>query len=192
MDNIYCYSGTYILKNKLDIHDNALLLQAETRLVAIRLYQLYEKPICGNFDYNHLCSIHRHIFQDLYDWAGKPRIVNIAKTSMFCMVQFMPDYAQSIFQAYYNDCIRIKDNPEEFIHVLTNHYADLNALHPFREGNGRSQREFARELCLKCGYAFDITHTNHEEMLSASVESLDDGDNSSLETIFQKCITPLG
>ena len=81
--------------------------------------------------------------------------------------------------------------PEEFIHVFTGHYADLNALHPFREGNGRSQREFARELCLKCGYAFDLRQTNHEEMLSASIESLDKGSNAGLEAIFQKCIMPL-
>lgn len=191
MDNTYCYPNTSILKNKLDIHDNAILLQAETRLAAIRLYQLQEKPIRGNFDYNHLCSIHRHIFQDLYDWAGNPRTVNIAKANLFCLVQFMPDYAQSIFPAYYNSCMRVKDSLEEFIHVFTNHYADLNALHPFREGNGRSQREFARELCLQCGYAFDLRHTNHMEMLSASIESLDKGSNTDLETIFRKCITPL-
>lgn len=87
--------------------------------------------------------------------------------------------------------MRAKDSPEEFIHVFTEHYANLNALHPFREGNGRSQREFARELCLKCGYAFDLQHTNHAEMLAASIESLDRGRNTGLETIFRKCITPL-
>ena len=189
MDKIYCYPDTSILINKLDIHDKTLLLQAETRLASIRLYQLQEKPIRGNFDYDHLCSIHRHIFKDLYDWAGKPRTVNIAKTNLFCLVQFMPCYAGSIFPAYYNDCMHTKNNPEEFIHAFTNHYADLNALHPFREGNGRSQREFARELCLKCGYAFDLRHTNHAEMLAASIESLDKGSNASLEGIFRKCIT---
>lgn len=191
MDNTYCYPDTSILKNMLDIHDKSLLLQAETRIAAIRLYQLQEKPIHGNFDYDHLCSIHRHIFQDLYGWAGKPRTVNIAKKNMFCLVQFMPGYAQSIFPAYYNDCMRTKDNPDKFIHVFTEHYADLNALHPFREGNGRSQREFARELCLKCGYAFDMTHTDHDEILSASIESLDKGNNTKLESIFQKCVKPL-
>lgn len=191
MDNTYCYPDTSILKNKPDIHDKSLLLQAETRIAAIRLYQLQERPIHGNFNYDHLCSIHRHIFQDLYGWAGELRTVNIAKKNMFCLVQFMPSYAQSIFPAYYNDCMRVKNNPEEFIHVFTEHYADLNALHPFREGNGRSQREFARELCLKCGYSFDMTHTNHEEILAASIASLDKGDNAKLEAIFRKCTTPL-
>ena len=191
MDKVYCYPDTSILINRLDIHDKSQLFGAETSLVAVRLYQLYQNPIKGKFDYNHLCRIHHYIFQDLYSWAGKTRTVNIAKTSLFCLLQFIPNYAESIFPAYCNDCMKAKDDPEEFIHVFTAHYADLNALHPFREGNGRSQREFARELCLKCGYAFDLRHTNHEEMLSASIESLDKGSNAGLEAVFQKCITPL-
>ena len=164
---------------------------AEIRLVAIRLYQLQEHPIQGNFDLNHLCRIHEHIFQDLYPWAGKIRTVNIAKTNMFCLVQHIQTYAQSVFPSYYTDCMRVKDNPERFIHVFTSHYADLNALHPFREGNGRTQREFARELCLKCGYILDLTHTDHEEMLTGSIKSFDRGDNSGLEAVFRKCIRPL-
>lgn len=191
MDKVYCYPDTSILINRLDIHDKDKLLTTETSLVAIRLYQLYQNPIRGSFDYDHLCRIHQHIFQDLYIWAGKTRMVNIAKTSLFCLVQFIPSYAESIFPAYLNDCMRAKDNSEKFIHVFTEHYADLNALHPYREGNGRSQREYCRELCLKCGYSFDLRHTNHEEMLFASIESLDKGSNAGLEAIFRKCITPL-
>lgn len=190
MDKVYCYPDTSILKNKLGIHDKSQLFAAETSLAAVRLYQLYQNPIKGCFDYNHLCCIHQHIFQDLYSWAGKTRTVNIAKTSLFCLVQFIQSYANNVFPAYYNDCMRTKDDPEEFIHVFTEHYADLNALHPFREGNGRSQREYCRELCLKCGYSFDLRCTNHEEMLSASIESLDMDSNASLEAIFRKCITP--
>lgn len=129
MDKIYCYPDTSILKNKLGIHDKDQFLAAETSLAAVRLYQLYRNPIKGKFDYNHLCCIHQHIFQDLYSWAGKTRTVNIAKTSLFCLVQFIQSYANSIFPAYYNDCMRAKDDPEEFVHVFTEHYANLNALH---------------------------------------------------------------
>ena len=107
---------------------------------------------------------------------------------MFCLVQHIQTYAQTIFPSYYTDCVRVKDNPERFIHVFTSHYADLNALHPFREGNGRSQREYARELCLKCGYILDLTH---KEMLMESIISFDKGNNSGLEAVFRKCIRPL-
>ena len=96
MDKVYCYPDTSILKNKLDIHDKDRLLMAETSLVAVRLYQLYKNPIRGSFDYKHLCRIHHHIFQDLYSWAEKTRTVNIAKTNLFCLVQFIPGYAESI------------------------------------------------------------------------------------------------
>lgn len=191
MDNVYCYPGSSVLKNKLNIYDKDRLCQAEIRLVAIRLYQLQESPIRGDFDFNHLCRIHRHIFQDIYSWAGEIRTVNIAKGNMFCLVQYIRTYAQTIFPAYYKDCIRMKDDFEGFVHAFTKHYADLNALHPFREGNGRAQREFARELCLKCGYALDLTQTGHEEMLEGSIVSFDKGDNAGLEIIFRKCIRPL-
>ena len=67
----------------------------------------------------------------------------------------------------------------------------MNALHPFREGNGRTQREFARELCLKCGYIFDLTRTTHEEMLSASILSFNKGDNSEFIDIFSRSIIPI-
>lgn len=192
MDKVYCYPDTDILKNKLNIHDAGRLLETEIRLVSIRLYQLYANPISGSFDFAHLCNIHHHIFQDVYDWAGKPRTVNIAKgNSLFCPVLNLSGYADDIFRSYYKDCMRAKSNPEEFIHVLAEHYADLNALHPFREGNGRSQREFCRELCLKCGYLFDLTNTCRDEMLQASIDSLDKGNNTGLEAAFGKCIIPL-
>ena len=191
MADVYGYPDSSVLKNKLGIHDKEQLLMAEIRLVTIRLYQLQEQPVHGNFDLNHLCRIHEHIFQDLYPWAGKIRTVNIAKTNMFCLVQHIQTYAQTIFPSYYMDCMRVKDKSERFISVFTEHYADLNALHPFREGNGRTQREFARELCLKCGYILDFTHTDHEEMLTGSIKSFDRGDNAGLEAVFWKCIRPL-
>lgn len=191
MDKVYCYPDTDILKNRLNIHDQKQLLKAETRIVSIRLYQLYDNPVNGGFDFKHLCNIHKHIFQDIYGWAGELRTVNIAKKSLFCLVQHMTGYAQTIFPAYYNDCMRAKSNPEEFIHTLAAHYANLNALHPFREGNGRSQREYCRELCLKCGYLFDLTHTCRDEMLQISIDSLEKGDNTGMEAVFQKCVIPL-
>lgn len=191
MNNVYCYPGTSALRNKLNIHEKDRLCEAEIRLTAIRLYQLQESPIRGDFDFKHLCLIHQHIFQDIYSWAGEVRKVNIAKGNMFCLTQYIQSYAQTIFPAYYKDCMRTRGNPDEFIHVFTEHYADLNALHPFREGNGRTQRELAQELCLKCGYALNLRYTDHQEMLSASIYSFDKGENSSLEAVFNKCIEPL-
>lgn len=192
MDKVYCYLYTDILKNRLNIHDAGRLSEAEIRFVSIRLYQLQKHPVKGSFDFAHLCNIHHHIFQDVYDWAGKPRTVNIAKgNSLFCPFWNIYSYADNIFRSYHKDCMRTKGNTNEFIHILAEHYADLNALHPFREGNGRSQREYCRELCLQCGYLFDLTHTCRDEMLNASIDSLEKGDNTELEAIFRKCVISL-
>lgn len=191
-DNIYCYPNTNILINKLNIHDQGQLLDAETRIVSIRLYQLYEHPIVGNYDFKHLCSIHNYIFQDLYSWAGKPRTVDIAKgNSLFCPSWNIYGYADDVFWNFYNNCLNSSNSRELFISSFASYYADLNALHPFREGNGRSQREFCRELFLQCGYLFDLTYTCRAEMIQASIESLEKGDNAKLEAIFRKCIMPL-
>lgn len=190
MDNKYCYPNCHVLKNKLNITDTQTLFQAELELTAKRLLELQLHPVKGNFDFKHLCQIHQRIFQDLYNWAGRPRTVDIAKSNLFCLVQNIQEYASDIFQHYYPDCLNTKDNPKQFVHILTQHYADLNALHPFREGNGRSQREFTRELCLQCGYIFDLTHTSQQEMLTASIESFN-GNNTKLETIFQTAILPI-
>ena len=67
MDNTYCYPDTDTLINKLNIHSQRKLLDAETQTVSIRLYQLQVQPISGNFDFKHLCSIHNHILQYVYD-----------------------------------------------------------------------------------------------------------------------------
>ncbi|MCB6991957.1 Fic family protein [bacterium 210820-DFI.6.37] len=189
-DDIYCYHNSDILKNKLDIRDKKMLLQAEIEYATIQLMDLQCHPIDGTFDFNHLCGIHKYIFQDLYDWAGEPRTVNIGKGNLFCLTQNIASYANFIFANYYSDCFGAKNDEKQFIHQLTNHYADLNALHPFREGNGRAQREFARELCLKCGYVLDLTQTTHEEMLNASIKSFH-GDNRELAYIFRQHLKPI-
>lgn len=190
-DNKYCYPNSNILRNKLQIQDKDKLLQAEIHMTGNRMIELQNNPVSGKFDFQHLCDIHKRIFQDLYDWAGETRTVNIGKNNLFCLVQHIPSYAASIFNNYYKDCMGAKNDRQNFVHVLAEHYADLNALHPFREGNGRSQREFTRELCLKCGYMFDLSTTNHQEMLDASIESFNTGNNKKLENIFQKAIAPI-
>lgn len=190
-DTIYCYPDSNTLINKLNITNAETLQHAEIEHTSNRLFELQNNSMKGNFDFKHLCKIHHHIFQDLYEWAGKPRTVNIGKGNLFCLVQNIDYYANSIFERYYKDCMAAGNDKDRFIQVFADHYADLNALHPFREGNGRSQREFARQLCLKCGYVFDLTKTKHEVMLSASILSFDKGDNSGLENIFKNTVIPI-
>ena len=188
--DVYKYPGEEVLRNKFDCHDELELQKLEAYSTAGNLFYLQLNPIEGNFDFEHLKAIHYFIFQDIYDWAGEIRTVDIGKNNIFCRVQFIDSYAKEVFSDYYSSCYTAKSNRNEFLQTFATHYADLNALHPFREGNGRSQREFARELCLKCGYIFDLTQTNQKEMLEASIESFNTFSNEKLLNIFKKCIIP--
>ena len=169
-DHIYCYPNSSILRNKLGILEADVLENAERKLTMLRLYELMEKPIQGNFDLSHLCAIHRHIFQDLYDWAGELRTVDIAKGNLFCKVEYLQLECDKLFSALKNDL----DHPfseEETVKKLAYYLAELNALHPFREGNGRTQREFIRQLSTYWGYSLSYVSITREEMLKASQES---------------------
>lgn len=187
----YVYPGTDVLINKYDCRDAEELKRIEYLTTAGNLAYLQMNPVEGAFDFEHLKKIHYIIFQDIYEWAGKVRTVDIGKQNLFCRAQFIYDYAETVFSGFYSSCDSLKNQRLLFVENLAARYADLNALHPFREGNGRSQREFTRELCMKCGYVFDLTKTTHNQMLSASIKSFNHADNSELIDIFSRCVIPL-
>ena len=190
-DSKYCYPDSSVLINKLNIMDDEKLYDAELKLALIRLLELQNNPVKGKLDFTHLKAIHRYIFQDIYDWAGKIRTVDIGKGNLFCTVRFIDDYARSVFAKYFPSCNNAKDSRLGFIKTLAENYGDLNALHPFREGNGRAQREFARLVCLECGYYLDWFGTSHNEMLAASKLSFDKGDSSGFLDIFSRILIPI-
>ena len=189
-DLLYCYPGSDVLKNKLGIQNQEKLREVERKLTALRISDLIRKPIKGSFDLAHLCMIHFYIFQDLYAWAGELRKVDISKGNMFCRVMYLPSQADVVFGAIRREN-RLKDlDRKTFVNRMAYHFSELNALHPFREGNGRSQREFIRELALYNGYAIDFTKAERDEMFNASVDSfLCKYDK--METLFDKCLRKL-
>lgn len=189
-DSQYCYPASEVLINKLNIKYEKDLFNAEKELTAIRLRELQEKPIKGKYDFAHLKAIHKYIFQDIYSWAGKVRTVEIGKGNLFCTTTCINDYAQSVFNKYFPQCFEAWESFDDFVKVFADNYGDLKALHPFREGNGRAQREFARIVCLKCGYEFSLACTTHREMLEASKLSFDKADSTLFIKIFSQAITP--
>jgi len=190
-DKKYCYPGSDVLINKLGITNAKELFDAEVELTFMRLSELSYAPIKGVFDFKHLKQIHKYIFQDVYAWAGKVRTVEIGKGNLFCLTAHIQDYADIIFKNYYPQCNMAKEDKEAFIKALAKNYGELNALHPFREGNGRAQREFARLVCLDCGYNFNLAVATHEEMLAASQLSFNKGDNVLFERIFSRAISEI-
>lgn len=191
-NDIYSYPNEDILINKFDCHNKEMLAKLEAIASGYAILNLQLHPIHGKFDFNHLKKIHHAIFKDIYEWAGHPRTVDIGKGNLFCRAQFIDSYASSVFENFYSDCNSVKKSKTDFIQILAKHYSDMNALHPFREGNGRSQREFTRELCFKCGYMLDLSRTNRDEMLNASITSFNSSDLTGFISIFEKCIVSLG
>ncbi len=93
----YCYKDTDVLINKLNITNDEELYEAERELVSLRIYELNENPLRGNFDFDYLKSIHKYLFQDVYNWAGDIRNCNIAKQDLFCLVEHIESFANDIF-----------------------------------------------------------------------------------------------
>ncbi len=186
-DTRYCYPNSDVLINKLDIRDLDKLHVFERKLTMLRLLELMDSPINGRFDFKHLQAVHKYIFQDLYDWAGEVRTVDIAKDNMFCNVKFIDSQAEEIFSKIKGERYLAGLDEEKFIKRLAFFFSEINALHPFREGNGRSQREFIRALALKNGYIIHFDRVTGEEMISASKKSFL-CDYNEMEELFRKCI----
>lgn len=190
MDVKYCYPGTDVLINKLNIRDSQTLEVAERDLSFKRLQQLQKNPIKGSFDMKHLQSIHKHIFQDLYSWAGEIRDVAIAKTNLFCLPQYIEPFGNDIFRNLKKANFFKGLEQEEFTKAFTTFAGDLNALHPFREGNGRSSREFLRQLAQNAGYKYDFSKITPEENIKASIDDIN-GNSQAFLNLMKKAISPL-
>ncbi|SDI39713.1 cell filamentation protein [Pseudobutyrivibrio sp. 49] len=169
----YCYPHTHILKNKLDIHDKDELFKVEQELSSARYFELVKHPIPGDFSLDHLCAIHRYLFQDIYDWAGKIRTVDISKGTIFCLTQFIEIEFKKVQEwLINNEYLQDVHDKEVMAKRLAYLIGEINMIHPFREGNGRAQRVYIEYVC-KNSKTFDIdfSKTTKNDMILASKES---------------------
>ncbi len=186
-NSIYCYKGTNVLINKLDIKDTKKLLEYESKITAAKLLALRKQKINGKFDVNHLLDIHKFLFEDIYPFAGKFRNENIAKDNfMFAQYEYIEEELKRILNELEKEDFLEGYDKQKLSNRLAYYMSELNVLHPFREGNGRTIREFIRQLALKNGYEFNIKNVNPKEMLEASIKSV--YDTSSLEKIIGECL----
>ncbi len=187
-DKTYCYPNSDVLINNLDITDEDKLAEAERKFTMLRIYELLQNPIIGSFDLNHLCRIHQYIFQDLYSWAGELRTVDISKGYYFCHCAYIASNAKKLFSDLKSENYLKGASRERFITRISFYFSEINALHPFREGNGRAQREFIRSLALWNGYQIKFSLVPADEMLKASIDSFA-CDYRRTEEMFRKCIS---
>lgn len=171
-DTFYCYPESSVLRNKLGITNAEVFFKAEREITSLRTAQALSESIIGNFDFAHLQKIHKFLFGDIYDWAGKIRTVNISKGNLFCQTEFIMQELDRIFlelkkEKYLKGIVELPKMAERLSYYL----GELNAVHPFREGNGRTQRLFVTFLAQKNGFSLDFSLVTKDEMISASDES---------------------
>ena len=181
----YCYKGTDVLINKLNITSDEDLFNAERELVSLRIYELNENPLKGSFDFKYLKNIHKYLFQDVYSWAGNIRNCNIAKQDLFCLIEHIESFGSDVFNKLKQEKYFVDYDIETTIDKLVELFADINALHPFREGNGRSQRVFIESLAKINGIYLDLTNVSKMDMIIASHDSIN-GDYAKLKDMFKK------
>ncbi|PTX16323.1 cell filamentation protein [Halanaerobium congolense] len=169
----YCYPNSDVLINKQNIRDYNLLEEADSRYTTQRLLELQTNPIEGNFDLDHVKNIHYYIFQDLYYFAGKLREEDIIKgNTHFAKYQYIETSAIKLFEELKEENYLIGTSFNQFSEKASYYMAELNIIHPFREGNGRTIREFIRILALKNGYQIKWNSINQKTLFKASVESV--------------------
>lgn len=186
-NSIYCYKESDVLVNKFDIRDNKKLEEIERKIVLAKLYELRQNNRIGNFDVNHFVGIHKFLFEDIYPFAGLFRTENIAKGNFsFAEWEYIEDELKRILDQLKEENYLQNLDREMFIKRLSYYMAELNVLHPFREGNGRTIREFIRQLAYKNGYVLNLKNIKPKDMLDACIRSV--VDTTDLENIISECL----
>jgi cell filamentation protein len=183
-DDTYCYPGTDVLRNKAEIINAEDLDAYEGELSTLRSIEILENPVAGQFDLAHLQRIHLALFQDVYDWAGMIRTVDISRgNSRFANVRFIESAANDIFKKLARENWLKGLDADALSNRLAHYLSEINALHPFREGNGRVQRIFISQLSQSAGYQLDYSDLEQEQIYRA-MELAFNGDESILANLI--------
>lgn len=164
----YLQLNSTCLINCLGIRDTGQLNQAEQEVVSINMAELILKPVQGTFDLSHLSAIHEKLFSDIYPWAGQVRTTEISKSAqLFLPYKLIASTADLIFTELHTDCLLQNLSRQDFIERAAYYLGRINAMHAFREGNGRAQRVFLDQLAELSGYAFEWSAVSGEQMAQA-------------------------
>ncbi len=182
----YAYPGTSILRNLLSIQDQATLDAYEVEISTLRA----EEPLPeGGFDPEHYCRIHRHLFQDVYDWAGTYRIVRISKGgNVFCYPENIAPQMDTLFDSIRDLEVFRGEVSEIFLEQAARFLGELNAIHPFREGNGRSQLAFLGQIGAEAGYPLAFERLDRNTFIPAMIASYS-GKREPLKIELRKLLT---
>ncbi|WBU60578.1 Fic/DOC family protein [Paracoccus albus] len=165
-----CYPGTSVLINKAGLTSQDELDQFEQLMFLTRS----EEPLPeGTLDYGHYRAIHHHFFQDVYTWAGQARQIRTAKGgNWFCFPEYIDRAMSRIFRDLADEGhLANTSNVHDFAARAAHYIAEINAVHPFREGNGRCQLTLLDILMQVAGIEMIEDNINEQEFMEAMIAS---------------------
>lgn len=183
-----CYEGTSCLINKFDIKDETVLKELETTITLTKITEYSLNPLFNTFDVQHYKEIHKYLFGDIYDWAGEYRTVDMSKKgTAFANADGIENLMSKCFERLNNKNLFQGLNFDDFVDNLVDFYCVTNMIHPFREGNGRTQRVFLTQLINENGYDIDFFEIDTDELMIATIQSAN-GVTDYLKDIFKYAI----
>ncbi len=183
-----CYDGTSCLINKFDIKDEVILKELETTITLNKITEYSLNPLFYSFDVQHYKSIHRYLFGDIYDWAGEYRTVDMSKKGTnFAKAESVEKLMSNCFKRLNDKNLFQGLKFDDFVDEFVDFYCVTNMIHPFREGNGRTQRLFLTQLINKNGYDIDFSEIDTDELMIATIQSAN-GIIDYLKDIFKYAI----
>ncbi|MCW2927016.1 MAG: filamentation induced by cAMP protein Fic [Thermoleophilia bacterium] len=183
MHDSYVDPASGCLRNRLGITDRVELQNAERSASLLREQSIRMHGLPGDYDLPHLQAIHRTIFQDVYPWAGEIRSCELARTHPFCRPEYIEEQATQLLANLAAEDHLSGLERTDFVDRLTHFFSEINAIHPFREGNGRTQRIFFEQLARNAGYVLDWSQTTEHENVEACVAAIE-GDLRRLRSLL--------
>ncbi|QAR44561.1 putative adenosine monophosphate-protein transferase Fic [Kosakonia cowanii] len=183
----YLFPGLKVMRNRLGIRNAKGLEKEAYQFTALRAATLELGPIARGLP--HLCAIHRHLYQDVFDWAGQIREVDIYEgDTRFCHFEYIEKEGNALMQQLEDEEWLVGLEKEAFIARLAHYYCEINVLHPFRLGNGIAQRIFFEQLALHAGFSLDWRDIDPDDWRNANQAGAM-GDLEPLTAIFSKVVS---
>lgn len=181
------YENTRCLFNFFDVRDRAKLREIAIYITAIRTAEMIVYPVEGPFNLDRLKAIHSNLFGDIYPSAGMLRTTTAAKRTEFCRPEYINSSAKEIFSKLRKDHYLRNLDRESFINDLAYYMGEVEALHPFRNGNAPTARLFFWELIYLAGYRIEWSQVDPDRLLEADICAID-GDYQPLIDVLEDVV----